>query len=626
VTIELQRTLENHEDVEALETVPYDKQISAQGTYELFSEVARKLTNKIAVSFMPTGSPEEPTEDLTFNQLLGRINQTANMFYDLGINSKDVVSFLLPNLIQSQLCLWGGEAAGIANPINFLLKPKVIADLMNAAGTKVLVALGPSGHFDIWQKVEKLRKLVPTLQFIFQVSGQGDEKNGIYVFDEYIEKYSAESLDSKRLFNREEIASYFHTGGTTGSPKLAQHTHGNEIYEAWATVHSLGYTSSDVYLNGLPVFHVIGAILNALSPLSAGARMVILTPGGYRNPKVVENHWKIVERFKATGTGSVPTTYGTLLNVPVGNCKINSMDACFVGGSIVPVELQKAFERQFHIPLLNGYGMTEAGAQVAMNFRKGKGKYGSVGIRLPYEEIKVVEIGTENDTSIECDHGETGVVVVRGPNVFPGYLNETMNEGMFTKDGWLITGDLGYLERDGFLTLTGRAKDLIIRSGHNIDPLLIEQAVEQHPDVEMAASVGKPDAYAGELPVVYVKLRPGKTVSSEDLMAFVKDHIDERPAMPKEIIFLDEMPLTAVGKVFKPKLRWEQVEKVFSTQLAFLKEKGLSVKVRILEDRKHGMVANISIFGLVPEKRFETEMEIKEVLGQYTTPHVVEWV
>jgi fatty-acyl-CoA synthase len=183
-------------------------------------------------------------------------------------------------------------------------------------------------------------------------------------------------------------------------------------------------------------------------------------------------------------------------------------------------------------------------------------------LALPFTQVQAVA-----EDGRVCAPGETGVLRLRGPNVSPGYTDARRNAGTFTEDGWLISGDIGHVDAQGRIFVTGRAKDVIIRSSHNIDPGLIESALLKHPDVLMAAAVGAPDEYAGELPVAFVALRPGAQLDAKALSAFVEPHIPERPAVPKYIDVLPSIPMTAVGKVYKPALRAMAIERVIRERL-----------------------------------------------------------
>src|SRR5438105_6027342 len=195
----------------------------------------------------------------------------------------DVISLLLPNIPQAYFLLLGGQASGIVNPVNFFLEPRQIADILRAAGTKVLAALGPHPGFSIWEKVASIRREVPSLQGVLQVGDFSDEDGSVVNFDRAIEMYPTNALLSERRITSDESATLFHTGGTTGMPKLARHTHGNEVYNAWAQGVTMDVVPQEVRLSGLPLFHVNGAIANGLMPFSRGATVVLPTAAGYRH-------------------------------------------------------------------------------------------------------------------------------------------------------------------------------------------------------------------------------------------------------------------------------------------------------------------------------------------------------
>ncbi|MBS4006251.1 MAG: AMP-binding protein, partial [Afipia sp.] len=192
---------------------------------------------------------------------------------------------------------------------------------------------------------------------------------------------------------------------------------------------------------------------------------------------------------------------------------------------------------------------------------------GSVGIRLPYTKVVVRKLAADGSLGEACAPHEVGVMTVSGPNVTPGYKDQSQNSGAL-RDGYLDSGDLAYTDEEGRLFIAGRSKDLIIRSGHNIDPVLIEDALQSHPAVALAAAVGQPDKYAGELPVCYVALKPGAQATPDELKAFAEPLIAERPAWPKQIIVIDAIPVTSVGKIFKPQLRTDAVQRLVAQVVA----------------------------------------------------------
>ena len=225
---------------------------------------------------------------ISYGQLVARVTQAANMFHALGVGASDVVSFLLPLLPQSFFTLFGAEATGIANPVNPLLEAHQIAEILEAAGTKVLVALGPTEGSDIWNKVIKVRSQLKQLKAIVQVNGPGDEANSIYSFDALISKQPADRLVSGRQIVASDVAAYFHTGGTTGTPKLVRQTHANQVYQAWACNLMLKSSPGRNLLFGMPLFHVGGALTQTLATLSSGCCLVVLSAAGWRNPAALE--------------------------------------------------------------------------------------------------------------------------------------------------------------------------------------------------------------------------------------------------------------------------------------------------------------------------------------------------
>jgi fatty-acyl-CoA synthase len=250
----------------------------------------------------------------------------------------------------------------------------------------------------------------------------------------------------------------------------------------------------------------------------------------------------------------VPTVISALNSVTI-DADISSLRVMLTGGSPLPTELADAFERGTGKPVRNILGMTECAGVVTIEPFRAPRTAGSTGLRLPFTEVKVFHSsGGDVDINSPCAAGESGIVALRGPHVGPGYSDCERNAGTFER-GWLISGDLGHLDAEGRLFITGRAKDVIIRGSHNIDPSVIEDALLQHPDVAIAAAVGQPDPYAGELPVAFVTLKAGAGVSGEQLRRYLEPIVSEPAALPKHVSILAELPMTPVGKIYKPALR-----------------------------------------------------------------------
>ncbi len=626
-------------DVRALEATPWEQRIDAASTFDALRIGAAFNPEAAAIQFLPTADPAEPVLVLSHAQFMARVTQAANLFGSLGVGSGDVVSLLLPLLPQSFYALFGAQAAGIANPVNALLEVHQLAEILRAANTKVLLALGPTPGSDIWDKVERLRKQVPSLRAVLRVGGDAgvdDAAQGIFDFDALIEPCTADQLASGRSIQPGDTAAYFHTGGTTGTPKLVRHSHRNQVYQAWVMNTMLGTPPGSTVLFGLPLYHVGGALTQALPTLASGGSLVVLSAAGWRHPAALRNVWKLVERFKPVVFGAVPTVLAGAAGVPVGDADTSSLRALSGGGSGIPVAVGKALQQRFNAPVLEVYGMTETSSVHTISYKDRPLRLGSVGHPVPYSRVRIVKLDADGQCQGDCVVDEIGVVAMSGPGVFSGYLNDVHNQGAFVEPDWVNSGDLGRLDAEGYLWITGRAKDLIIRGGHNIDPLPVEELLYQHPAVALAAVVGQPDAYAGELPLAYVQRKPDATATADELLAHVRAHTPERAAVPVAVILIDAIPLTGVGKVFKPQLRWDAAQRVFSATLQPLEALGVRVQVAVGAHGSHGTLATVTLSAanvnatananaLTPAERQAIEQQAREMLAPFVLQHQIGW-
>ena len=613
----------SEEELRAFEATPYAERIAAQSTYEALQIGAAHDPAAPAIHFLQRCEPDETPLTISHAEFLAKVTQTANLLADLGVGPRDVVSFMLPLLPQSFFILYGAEAAGIANPVNSLLEPSQITEILRAAGTKVLVALGPTQGSDIWEKAERVRRELPGLKAIVQVNGPGDERNGVHSYDALIAKYPSDRLTSGRRIAAGDVAAYFHTGGTTGTPKLVRHTHLNQVYQAWVVSLMLRSKPKRTILFGLPLYHVGGALTQGLATFAGGGAVAVLSPSGWRNQAAVRNIWKLVERYKPAVFGGVPTVVAAALHIPVAGADTSSIRYSSAGGSAIPVAVAKGLEKLLGVPVLEVYGMTETSSVHTIAYTGRPIRLGSVGHPVPYSKVRVVKIDANGRYAGDCAVNEIGVVAMSGPGVFSGYLSDSHNRGAFVEPGWVNSGDLGRLDEDGYLWITGRAKDLIIRGGHNIDPLPIEEILFQHPEVALAALVGQPDAYAGELPLAYVQLKPGAKATPRDLVEFVRERTPERAAVPVNVVVIDAMPLTGVGKVFKPQLRWDAAQRVFTKVLTPLAERGIDCKVRVGAHGSHGSIATVTLAGLPADQREAVATEVHALLAPFVMRHEV---
>ena len=615
--------IRNLSDVEEIEKVPLADRIKDKNTFELIEKGASINPDALAISFLKDGASYEAPVQISYKQLIGKIRQAANMFHDLGVGPADVVTYILPNLPQTHFTLWGAEAAGIANPINPMLEASAIRDICRAAGTKVLVTLGDLPGTEIWKKTDSIRKEIPSLEHVICVMGKSNEAEGIYGFEEKMEQYPADRLTFDRKINPDDIASLYHTGGTTGRPKLARRSHHNEVVLAWDIMAGSGLKPGETVMVGLPLFHCNGTCVTGLMPFSVGGHVVMLSPAGYREPGIMKNFYKIVEKFRPVFFSCVPTVLSVLLDIPVGNADISSLRYVVCGAAPLSVELFNRFEAHTKMKILEGYGLTESTCASAINPKDGERKVGSIGIRLPYQEMKISVLDDNGEYIREAQTDEIGVVCIKGPCIFKGYVEDMHNKGIWLKDGWFNTGDLGRRDKDGFFWLTGRKKDLIIRGGHNIDPATIEEPIYRMKGVKVVAAVGRPDPHAGEVPVVYVEVSKDSGISDRNVMEWAASNIGERAAVPKEVIITDHIPLTAVGKIFKPALKWDAIKRTYEKELKALGSVAESFDVSVGEDKIYGTSVSIKIKPSSGVSQEEIKKHVSEILANYTVHYEV---
>jgi len=407
----------------------------------------------------------------------------------------------------------------------------------------------------------------------------------------------------------DRVAAYFHTGGTTGMPKVAQHTYDGMIYNGWLG-HELLFSEQDSIMCPLPLFHVFACHVILMAAIASGAHVVFPTPQGYRGEGVFDNFWKLCERWKTTFVITVPTAISAMMQRPV-DADISAVKTAFSGSAPLPLELFKRFEKACGVTICEGYGLTEATCLVSVNPVDGMKKVGSIGVPFPYTDVKIVK--KSGNGPEECGIDEIGEICVSNPGVYAGhtYTEAEKNADLYYWDTHLRTGDLGRKDSDGYLWITGRAKDLIIRGGHNIDPAEIEEALQAHPAVAFAGAIGQPDAHSGELPCAFVELVDGATVTEEELLEHCRIHVHERAAQPKHMTILTELPKTAVGKVFKPDLRKHAITRVYN---GALEKAGVEARVvSVIDDKKRGLVAQLQANGA-------SEAQVSDVLGAFTRP------
>jgi fatty-acyl-CoA synthase len=546
-------------DLADIEAIPLDQRGLPDSTYALLQRAAATWPHRTAVSVLPDATGWETPTRRSFAQLLADVHRAANLLRHLGVGRHDAVALLSPNCDELLTATLAAQLAGIAAPVNAGLAPDHIAELLRRSGARIVIAASPEldrRSFDAAAElaaagaVDTVLLLRPTHQNTHITTEVGD-----YLSDAAA-GFPADTFAGTPP-TADDLAALFHTGGTTGAPKLAAHTHGNEVADAWMIAANSSLADDASIFAALPLFHVNALVVTLLAPMFRGQHVVWAGPLGYRDPGVYGTFWKTVQRYGISSMSAVPTVYAVLAQCPV-DADISSLQFALVGASALPASVRRDFLSHTGVPLVEGYGLTEATCASARSFPDHP-RQGSVGQRMPYQRIKAVRV---DDTGWhDLPTGETGTLVISGPTVFGGYVAARTPDGFVLDgqgklvDGWLDTGDLGFVDADGFVHLSGRAKDLIIRGGHNIDPAVVEDALLAHPDVTGAAAIGRPDLHSGEVPVAYVTVTPCSATDSEQLRQWAADHVAERAAAPKLVTIVDALPVTDVGKPYKLALR-----------------------------------------------------------------------
>lgn len=620
--------LSDRRQLAAFESVPLQQRGLPGNVHALLKDACAIDPDKIAIHYFTDGTnPRESATATTYRELWSRINQTANLFHSLGVGPSDVIAMLSPIVPDALFALWGGQAAGIVLPINWMLEPVVIAELIRASRAKVLVAYVGDVDIDLWYKVKEVASHSPELEVILGIGERGtvrydgsiDTSAKLIDYSTIIDQFPGDRLTFSRRIRSDDTAALFHTGGTTGVPKLARHTHGGQVFVVWASAVAHRMTSSETRCCGLPLFHVTGALLACLLPIARGGSVALMTSSGWRHPSVVPNFWRIVQAYEITAAMVVPAIVTQLLRVPLDGANISSLTVVGSGAAPLSAHMANAFEQQFGVAIKEGYGMTETTAVNVLTPRNGRSKPGSVGLPLPYQQVRIAKLNTTAEVEVDCGPGEPGVLLLRGPAIFPGYLDEKSNRNLWVEGAWLNTGDLAYLDEDGYLWITGRAKDLIIRGGHNIDPRMVEEALYGHPAVSEVAVVGAPDARSGEIPVVYVSLKPGSRCTDIELLAFAEREIPERAAIPKVCYILPALPKTSVGKLQKNVLRADAAERVIR---AALETAGIgAIRSVHLEDKGHaGLLCVLDV-----DEEVNTIESIRQSVDKALSPFTVKY-
>ncbi|WP_420390367.1 AMP-binding protein [Marinobacter sp.] len=584
--------LQTDADRDAIQAYQPDQLLPAQTTYECIRAAAVLEPSKAAIVQLLSADTEVAPREISYKRLVDLIEKSANLFRELSQGQPVAVGLMLPMVPEALIGTWGAQTAGIACPINPYLEADVVVSILNSASATVLVtgtsAFGPG----CWDKLEEICSRVPSLRKVLLVDSNDDN-------NEFMRAAEA-SLGGHLTFDTVEDPNadimYLPTGGTTGAPKLVRMNHRGQLLNAWSVGAVMGSEQEGVVGHAMPNFHVGGLVVVALRAIIFGQTLVTLTTEGFRNPGVIKHFWDIAKYFKMTSVLATPTTASAILAVPDSNSEGHSLHTFNCGASTVPVELMRSFHRRFGVWLREVWGMSEIHGVVTANRPDGKEpSVGSVGKFLPYHSVTAIEVDDKNNFIRQCAPGERGVLAISGPGIVPGYVEPSLDKEFFVNgapDNQRLanTGDLGAVDDSGSVWIFGRAKDVIIRGGHNIDPKLVEEVLAGHPDVLSVAAIGRPDPVKGEMPIAYVELKDDSSTTAEELMELCREKVQERAAIPVEIILLEKLPLTAVGKINKPVLRKDAMCRVSESVATRVVGRSGVISVTLEEDGKRPKV------------------------------------
>ena len=474
-------------------------------------------------------APERPAvrldaHTLTYAALDAAVAQGAGLLREAGVGVGDRVGILLPNVPYFPIVYYAVLRLGaVVVPMNPLLKSAEVAYHLRDAGARWLLAWH---GFDIEARA----------------GCEAADAECILVTPGDFEDRLTRAQPVPAAANRadDDAAVIIYTSGTTGKPKGAVLTHGNLRAGAAVALDLVGAGPESVALATLPLFHVFG--MNSLMNTTLVARGLLTLVPRFDPVAVLE----VIERDRVTTFAGVPTMYTALLNHPGRDrFDVSTLELCVSGGSALPVEVLRGFDKAFGAKILEGYGLSETTGMASFNLRDRERKPGSIGVPVGGTEMKVVD-----DQDNDVGQGEPGEIVMRGPFVMQGYWNnETATEDAI-RDGWFHTGDIATVDDDGYFFIVDRKKDLIIRGGYNVYPREIEEVLYTHPDVLEAAVIAVPHDALGEDVGAAVVLKPGAELTPEQLREFVRTQVAAYK-YPRVVWFTDELPKGPTGKILK---------------------------------------------------------------------------
>jgi len=484
-----------------------------------FAVSVKKHTHKVALYY--------GEQEYTYARLWSMAGHVADVLRDsLHVTRGDRVGIWLKNCPEFIPAYFGIlEAGAVVVPINNFLKADEVNYILKDAGVDVLIT-----DAELATHSRALHAVRPELKIL------------------KVEELAAADHQKHHHATREcaadepDLAVLIYTSGTTGRPKGAMLSHGNLLHNVESCRIVLQTVEADRFAVLLPLFHSYMMTVGMLLPLLVGGSMVLV-----KSLHPVRNVLQEIFARKTTALPAIPQFYRSMVNAPLPSPL--PLRICVSGAAPLPVQVLQEFEEKFKVPLIEGYGLSEASPVVTKNPLDGTRKPGSIGLPIPN-----VEVSIQDDNSQHLGPNEVGELCVRGGNVMLGYWNQPEETAKAIRDGWLLTGDIGYRDTEGYYYITDRKKDMLLVNGINVYPREIEEVLYQFPGVREAAVIGKPDTRKGELPVAFVSANDGARLEEKSIQQFVRRKLADYK-VPRRIVLLQELPRNATGKILKTALR-----------------------------------------------------------------------
>ena len=535
--------------------------------FEMLQQTARQYPESPFLSFLG--------RDFTFQEVDDMSSRFARALQNLGLKKGDRVHIYMPNTAFYPIALFGILKAGcISVGSNPLYTTSELLFQVTDTKARAIIVLD---HPDFYRKVKEVQQQAPELEHV--IYGKMEDVVGLppekarQMFPSASDKDANDHDFMELVRNNEPLTSFpdvnpnedvailLYTGGTTGFPKGAMLTHYNlvvNVYQMNEMFWPRPTPGKDSMIGALPFFHAFGLVVVLLYSTKYGVKVIIVPDPRAGDPPFT-HLLELIHRYRPIYFHGVPTLYNALLHNPkINDYDLTSIKACLSGAAPLPVELMKKWEEKTGANLVEGYGMTELSPVATVNPMDGNKKAGSIGIPIPNTLIKIVDV---DDPTKEMPIGEQGELAVKGPQVMKGYWQRPEETAkIMTKDGFLLTGDVGYMDEDGFFYITDRKKDMINASGLKVFPREVEEVLFKHPAILNAAVIGVPDEHRGETVKAVIVVKPGHQLTEDEVKEFCRQHLAPYK-VPKHVEFRETLPLSAVGKVLRRVLKEEAIKK-----------------------------------------------------------------